>query len=153
MPGLFRAAATCSTGDAVALDDYELGREYVLAPMVKMYIRAIEEQTLTRALDGRVLPGVKLVKKRADRVWKDGALVPFSEKFGALAMTAPAMKSPAQMEKIGDAAKTLVAEWAFVPDNGFTVALDTDRRQAEKTSTAAEVFSHFTKGGHERPDQ
>ena len=83
---------------------------------------------------------VKLVNKKADRVWKAEAPEIFKSRFGADAMTVPELKTPAQMERIGDAAKKMVHEYAYTPQSGYTVAGIDDKRPGVTIQSVTEVF-------------
>jgi hypothetical protein len=138
--GLFKAAAMANPKDITNLSDTALGRDYALRDAVKMYLKAQDDEMYRRLSGGKVIAEAKLVHKKADRVFKDGAADKLQIVFGDEVFTAPELKSPAQIEKLGPAAKKLVAELAFTPDTGLTVAPAGDRRQAVKMQTTAEAF-------------
>ena len=140
LTGLFRAAATIDPATVVELSNDSLGSDRTLWAAVKLYGAALEAETLRRLQLGYPVKGNKLVAKKADRVWKPQAQVLFVSRFGRAAQTEPELKSPAQMEKISPEAKVLVKEWAFTPQTGLTVALDSDPRQAVKVQTMREAF-------------
>lgn len=141
MKGLFGAVCQANPKTVVQLSDQSLGRDFQYKEAVKFYLKAMEDETYRRLNLGRMEDcGVKLVQKRADRVWKDGAKERFAAAFGAKAYTEPVLKTPAQMERVDIAAPDLVKEWAFTPKTGLTVALDSDRRVGVKVQTAAEAF-------------
>ena len=54
----------------------------------------------------------------------------------------PTFKSPPDIEKISQAAKELVKEWAYKPDTGMTIAPESDRRPAVKVAKPAELFAN-----------
>lgn len=141
LQGLFGAAAQCDPKLVLNVTDERLGREYQYLQGVKFYIKALEEETLRRLNMGDAIPGTKLVQKKANRVFKIGAEPVFKNAFGAKAYTQPEMKSPAEMERVSPEAKQLVREWAYTPESGLTVALDSDKRPAVKVQTTAEVFA------------
>lgn len=140
MTSLFGAACTSNPKNVVNLSDDSLGRSYQYAQAVKFYLKAMEEETYRRLNLGQTVPGTKLVPKKANRVWKAGADTLFKQHFGSEATTDPEIKSPAEMEKLGGKAKALVHEWAYTPQTGLTVALDTDKRPGVKILTTQEVF-------------
>lgn len=139
MTSLFGAAMTADPKIVVNLSAESLGRSYQYTQAVKFYLKAMEEETFRRLNAGGLIPGVKLVPKKANRVFKDGAIEAFKI-LGADVWTVPELKSPAVMEKIGAVAKKLVHEWAFTPSAGLTVALSTDKRPAVKVQTTGEAF-------------
>ena len=144
MVSLFGAAATADHKVVINLDDTSLGRSYQYTAAVKSYLKALEEETLRRLMAGKTVPGTKLVNKKANRIFKDGAEVVFTTHFEADAFTKPTLKSPAQLEELGPTAKKLVSEWAYTPVSGLTVALESDKRVAQKVEPGSAVFNQVT---------
>jgi len=140
MTSLFGAACTADPQVVVNLSDASLGRSYQYVQAVKFYLKAMEDETFRRLNGGGEVPGTKLVMKKANRVWKEG----FNDVFAGIkeAWTVPEFKSPAEMEKIGAEAKALVRQWAYTPQTGYTVALETDKRAGVKVQPAQEAFAH-----------
>lgn len=138
--GLFKAAANINPKDIVNLSDEAAARDYRLREAVKFYMKAQEQDMFRRLNGGRQIEGVKLVNKKADRVLKAGAKEVFEAKFGEDIYETKQMKSPAQLEKLGSAAKELVHEWSYMPLTGYTVALAEDKRQAVRVQSTQEVF-------------
>lgn len=66
------------------------------------WIKAIEEHALELATNGTPIPGYKLVDKRRMRVWKDFTEEVLADRFGDNAYEPRKLKSPSQMEKVGD---------------------------------------------------
>ncbi len=100
-----------------------------LVPMVKIvqaigaYSSAIDAQIQTRAIgNGELIPGVVVKDAVVHRRWsdKDAAEQLAQEQFGDQAFNRE-MKSPAQMEKLGDAGKSFVAVASFKPEAGKKV--------------------------------
>jgi hypothetical protein len=141
LTSLFRAAATANPKEIVNLSDESLGRSYQYVQAAKFYLKAMEDETFNRLNRGREVDGVKLVHKKANRVWKDKAAVLFKEQFGDDAFTKPELLSPAAMAEISPAAKALVTEWAYTPESGLTVALETDKRLGVKVKATADTFA------------
>jgi len=52
-------------------EDVELGEKMKLVPSLKLFIKAVEEETLKTFQQDRQVPGFKLVRGRGRRVWKD----------------------------------------------------------------------------------
>ena len=142
MTSLFKAAATFNPKEVIMLTTLELGRSYQYRQAVQQYIKALDEEVYRRLFKGDTSADefVKLVPKKADRVFKVGAEAVFKAKFGDDAITEPKLKSPAQMEKIDVSAKKLVNEWAYTPLTGLTVALASDARPAVKVETTVQAF-------------
>lgn len=144
---LFGAAMKADPREIVNLSDEEFGRNYQYLDAVKQYIAAAEKEAYRRLYTlGKTIGEIKLVHKRANRVWNGEAEVVFKARFADQAYTPATLKSPAEMEKLGPEAKKLVKEWAFTPQSGLTVALLSDKRVAVKVSTAAETFSSYRDG-------
>jgi len=140
MVSLFGAASTADPKLVIQLSDESLGRSYKFLPAVKHYLKALEEETFRRLNVGGLVPGIKLVLKKANRVFKTGADEVFKKTYPDLAFTTPELKSPAEMEKIGPEAKRLVHEWAYTPQTGLTVAPETDKRVAVKVESTVQIF-------------
>jgi hypothetical protein len=140
MASLFGAACTANPKALIPLTDATLGRSYQYREAVKFYLKAMEDETFRRLNLGGVVPGCKLVPKKANRVFKPEAPALAKEKFGEEAMTKPELKSPSEIEKIGAAAKEFVREYAYTPQSGLTVAVDTDKRVAVKVETTQQAF-------------
>lgn len=145
LTSLFKAAATADAKAIVNMTDDALGRSYQYTAAVKHYLKAMEDEAYKRLNMGKVVPGTKLVAKRANRVWTEEAPALAEAKFGANAMTVPELKSPAELEKLGAAAKAFVKEYAFMPQTGLTVALDDDKRPAVKVEPGRDVFQDAVK--------
>jgi hypothetical protein len=142
LSSIFHALAVADPKAVINRTDVQAAQEYPLLAVAKMYIKAAEADVLTRLMEGKLKDNgvVKLVNKKADRVWKPEALELFKSRFGEKAMTAPELKSPAQMEKVDVAAKKLVHEYAFTPQSGYTVAPIDDKRPAVAALSATEAF-------------
>lgn len=141
--GMFGAAAKADASQALHLNPERLAAEYAEIETVKMYIKAIEDEVYRRNMAGHTVPGTKLIKKRAFRVFKDGATELFKLRFGEEAFTKPELKSPADMEKVSPDAKKLTQEWAYTPDNGLTVAVESHKSAAIKVETIQQRFAQF----------
>lgn len=141
LTGLFRAAALANPKEAVEVTNDMLGLAYQHVPAVKSYLKALEEETYRRLNLGQGVQGTKLVHKKANRVYKDGAAKVFVDKFGEEALTAPELKSPSAIEALGADAKALVKEWAYTPESGLTVALESDKKPAVIVKSVSETFA------------
>lgn len=140
MTALFGAACTADHRALINISDATLGRNYQYVQAVKKYLAALEAEVFKRLNRGKEVPGVKLVDKKANRVWKDGAGARLQAEFGDAAFTAPDLKSPAEIEKLGAKAKKIVTELAYTPKTGLTVALDSDQRVGIKVQNSQEAF-------------
>ncbi len=138
--GLFKAASEINPKIIVNLNDEAAARDYRLREAVKFYLKTQEEDMFRRLTRGRTVPGVKLVHKKADRVLKTGAEAALHAVLGDEIYAPSTLKSPAQIDKLGSAAKELVNEWAYMPMTGYTVALEEDKRLGVKVQTTEEAF-------------
>lgn len=101
------------------------------------WIKGIEEHALLRLLKGEELDGLKLVRKRTNRTWKDEAK--FVKKFGKRKTTVAKVMTPAQAEKIFG--KSEVAFYATQEEGQPTLALESDKRKAIRPP-ALEMFEN-----------
>ena len=124
------------------LDDAELLMLWPTLDTVKMHLKALGDEVLRRLIEGKLKENgkIKLVQKKANRVWKAEAPALFASRFGDKAMNPAYLKSPAEMEKIDLTAKKLVHEYAYTPQSGYTVAAVDDKRPAVVLQTATEAF-------------
>lgn len=140
MEALFGAAMTADPKEIINWSPAKLGRQYQYMQAVKMYVKALESEAYRVLMTGEAVPGTKLVNKKANRVYKPEAPAIFTARFGNEAYTKPEMKSPAAMEELGSEAKMLVKRWAYTPQSGYTVALESDKRLGVKPQTTTEAF-------------
>jgi len=140
LTGLARAAALANPKEVPHLTDERLAKDYQYREAIKFYLKAQEDETLRRAMKGATLPGIKLVTKKAFRVYTPQGQKLAPALFGDDAYEDRKLKSPPELEKLGPEAKDFVKEHAYKPDTGLTIALDTDPRQSVKVSTATETF-------------
>jgi hypothetical protein len=138
---LFGAAMQADPKEIINLSMASIGRSYDMIDGVKFYIKALEAEMMRRLGTGDTSEFAKLVNKKADRVWKDGAKEAFLLKFSEGIYTERKMRSPAQMEELGQEAKSLVKTWAYTPQTGLTVARYDDRRSAIKITKPSEQFA------------
>ena len=140
LTSLFEAACKANPKHTVNLNNESLGRSYQYVKAVKFYLKALEEEAFRRVNMGQAVSGTKLVRKKANRVFttEGAALVP--ETFGDEAYTEPELKSPAAIEKLSPEGAKFVKEYAYTPDTGLTLALETDPGIAVPVKTTAETF-------------
>ncbi len=108
--------------------------------LIDAWLRSCEEAALAELQNGRTIPGFKLVKKRANRVWPTDVPkkladmlndhLPKGKMFRSTdrLMQDPKLKSPAQLEEIID--RDVIDQVAIRPDNGVTLARESDKRRA-----------------------
>ncbi len=140
MSSLFGAAMTHNPKQVVEFTNASVGRSYQYMQAVEFYLKAIKDEAYRRLNLGQVVPGCKLVPKKANRVYKSEAPALAKEKFGAGAYIPAELKSPSELEKLGAVAKEFVREYAYTPQTGLTVARDDDKRVAVKVETTQEAF-------------
>lgn len=146
-PAMTQAMAAFSggaTADLTTLPADTLGRDYALIPMVKMRLKAIENEVYRRRMAGEDVPNSKIVRMITDRVWKPEAEDALRTRFGNMAYTSPKLLSPAMMEKLPEG-KLVVAEWAYKPEGGYTVALVDDKRKEVALPSPEEKYGDPTK--------
>lgn len=129
--------------DTAHLSDEEVGALLGKLDAIEALKPVLEAEALRRARQGDKIPGRKLVRKGSNRIFKISMAQPDPDdadetievkfedaalkEFGADAYDDPKFRSPAQMAKI-EGGKTFVSKWAFKPDNGLTLAKDSDKR-------------------------
>ena len=119
-----------------AMEDWELGLAATETNIVKGLAKVFDEEIFSRLRAGKQVSGWKMVAKKADRVFKDDA--PLDETFGDAAYEKK-RKTPPAIEKLPEG-KKFVAQWAYKPDTGMTVAPDTDARSGQAVRNRDEVF-------------
>ncbi len=104
------------------------------APILGSWLKAVEQYAFIVAEEGQKIEGYKLVKKRANRIWKyeEPELIKAlkncnQQKIDKNWFTEPKLKSPAQLEKI--VSKELIGNLVETPDNGNTLVSVLDKRQ------------------------
>lgn len=133
--------------DATHLSDEELGEILNKLSAIKAVQDTFESEALRRARQGSKIPGRKLVRMKANRTFKDTMPQPdpedadetvevsvedaINETFGLDGYAEPKLKSPAQIAKL-DGGTQFVAQWAYSPDKGLTLAATSDKRAEVK---------------------
>lgn len=143
LTGIFGAAAKADPDALPNFSNQRLGLEYQMREAVKFYMTALEAEAYRRLMTGTDVAGIKLVQKKSNRVFKAEAPGLAAERFGDAVFSKPELMSPAEMEKVSPEAKKFVAEYAFHPNTGLTVALESDRKQGVKVEKVVDVFAHM----------
>jgi hypothetical protein len=143
LTGIFGAAAKADPKLLPNFGSKRLGLEYQQREAVKFYLKAMEDEVYRRNMLGNTVPGTKLVLKKANRIFKGGAEEVFKARFAEKAYSKPELLTPAAMDKISPEAKKLVDQWAYMPQNGLTVALETDSKPAVRVEKAVDLFAKF----------
>ena len=141
MTSLFGAVAKADARQIVNLTTQEIDHGWPLLAQAKQYIKAYEGEAFRRLSAGATdFEQIKLVRKKADRVWKPEAQALFPTRFGDEAYEERSLKSPAQMEAISSIAAEFVKEYAYTPDTGLTVALASAKKAAVKVKSLGEMY-------------
>lgn len=153
LSSLVRAAASYDPKEVIGLTAKNLGASYKLAEAVKFYLKALEDETYRRLMIAEEVPGTKLVNKKAHRVFNTTVPMQVEGKevevpiiqaikatFGDEGLTAPEVKSPAELDKLGAKGKAFTKAHAYMPVTGLTVALEGDKRTGIKVQSAQERF-------------
>lgn len=137
-----------------AHDPAEIARLMKIIPRWDEFVRGVEGVAMRLAERGEKLPGFKLVRKRANRRWRDEKLVvqQLQKRVGGLEVddlfSMPELKSPAKVEKVLTARKVkkkdreaIMKELAEKPDGGLTLADEDDARPAVGVTPAVDLLS------------
>lgn len=112
---------------------------YPEAMQLKMLIAAAKKAEYTALMNGEPGTGGKLVMAKVDRVFKPAAEAKLAETYGTGAYTAPKLLSPAAVEAL-PGGKAIVAEFAYKPEAGYSVAPLGDPRSAVTPKKPSELF-------------
>ena len=116
--------------------DEQLAAFIRLERLSRVILKVAGKQAHGKLSTGHELPGLKLVNGKTSRVFKKGAEEAAIETFGEdKVYSKPSFLSPAQLEAL-PGGKTFTAEWAFKPEGGTVVTLDSDPRRAIRRSVA-----------------
>lgn len=113
--------------DPSFLSSEELGELLEKKSAILKCFESLEGEAFARAVQGDKVPGFKLVKKRANRIFKEGAEAAAIKLFGDEVYNKPTFKTPPNIEKL-NGGKNFVKKWAYSPDTGLTLAPLSDKR-------------------------
>lgn len=120
--------------------DPEKLSEYMnLIPKIETWIKAVQSFAFEEAKAGRVIPGYKLVEKRATRKWKDESTLEKSlvGYVNEMSMYETKFKSPAQMEKLlPKEQRHIIEELTLKESSGYNLV--PEEKQIAKSSTSLE---------------
>lgn len=136
--------------DPEAYSPEELAGKLAQLPLLKEFIKAVEDFAHAEATHGRCPPGYKLVAKRAIRKWKDNTdeLVETCELLGLDAYDEPKLKSPAQLEKqIDRKDRKLLNPFVHKSSSGTILVHQDDEREAVVADAATEFAANATEQG------
>lgn len=118
-------------GDPEELTEEELGILLTKGEAIKKYFDRLQTVAFHRAMQGKKIPGRKLVRKISRRQWVDGAEEALMCAYGDAIMDPPKLRSPAQVEKALEdipGSKDFVGKYVTKPDTGLTLAAESDKR-------------------------
>lgn len=136
---IFGAVINTDPKEIVKWSDAEADRNYPYLAVAKMFIKSAEADMLARLMRNTEMTNAYLCNKKSNRIWKPEAEKVLINTFGSEAYTKRELKTPAQLEKLPGAAKT-VNEYAYKPDVGLTVAPKGDKRAKVTLKTVRETF-------------
>lgn len=111
------------------------------ADLIENYLKEVREYAFNLLNRGGTVEGYKLVKGgKTHRKWKDENLATsmLELEFGENDIYQTSLKSPAQIEKLGDSAKKVVELYAFRPESKLVLARDTDVRERQNQKALAD---------------
>lgn len=123
----------------VPANNEELAQLLYYAPVIDAWLRAAEAAAQRKLELGEYMPGLKLVRKRANRRWEnEAAVIEALETLGLPEdkyLEPRELKSPAKIEKLKELGKPkfreeFVRDRAVKPEGGLTVAFANDPRPA-----------------------
>lgn len=108
----------------------ELGEILTGLEKVDIWAKAVRDYAEKQLIEGKRVPGYKMVWKRAQRQWHDIEKVEKAAKakFGKAAFSKPELLSPAQMEK-ATKDKEWVSKFTTEVSAGFTMVPEGDKRE------------------------
>ncbi|MCP4538514.1 MAG: DUF2800 domain-containing protein [Chloroflexi bacterium] len=137
-----QAAAQNDFADVEDLDLIHLSKALIEVPILKEWIKAVEERAFHEARHGRTPPGYKLVQKKAQRKWKNEADAKKALRRANLKVAdieAKSLKSPPQIEKL--TGKKKFADFVSLvvsKSSGLTLVSAADKRPAQKVGAVAD---------------
>lgn len=138
--------ATKEFGVGIEYDAGELSEALAKVPMIKQWIKSIDEFAYSEAQAGRIPPGFKIVEKRGTRKFRDDQQAIVGLKQAGLTdeqiFEPKELKSVPGIEKIyGKKNMKELEELIVVESSGTVLAPLSDRRPAVSKATAAEEFA------------
>lgn len=133
------------------LDQEELVYALGNIGLIQSWIKALNEYCFSLLIEGKKLPGYKLVRKTGNRMWFDDTIVDEIAKELYIPnkyFYERKPLSPAGVEKLifegvpKKELKELVNKYCYIPKAGYTMAQENDRRPAVNLPTATEDFEN-----------
>lgn len=112
----------------------DLSKILQFSSVIEGWLKSVEGYALELLQHNEDVPGFKLVKKRANRAWKSEqeAVDTLSLYLSEAQLWERKLLSPAKVDKLLKKDKKVVADLTIIPDNGNTIALVHDPREAVK---------------------
>ena len=140
-----QAASTADPEDAKVMTNEELSDEYAKIKVVRIYLKALQDEAHKRAKVGQKIESGKMVQGRFKRVFPSAAQKKLKAQFGKKAYMDKVLRSPAQVEKLAEG-KIFVAKWGHkIPGSMNFVAIDESGKAIEITPPS-ETFKGIKKG-------
>lgn len=134
------------------LTDEKIAFIFDVRKRIEDFLSEVEKEALTRAMNGRSIPGYKVVQSEGNRVIKDQAefLKVFSGIIPGKDLYEPMkLKSPAQLEKI--IGKTQIAPFTMRPPRGPVLVPLDDKRPEYRTGSDFETIEVEAEAIEEKP--
>jgi hypothetical protein len=142
----YEAISGVTGGIIAGVDNATLAQKARWIPLFDQWAREIKGEMFSRMMNGQEMPGHKLVQTKKHRQWiesNDNVAKALANFIDADALyIPPELKSPAQVEKLGDSkearksVKKLVGGLAAAPPGDVVVALANDTRDEVDPTTA-----------------
>lgn len=143
--------ASCEFDPALPYEPGDLSEALEKLPMIKQWVKSVDEFAYSEAMKGNIPPGWKIVEKRATRKWRDD-LKTIAE-LEAAGLKEDAIFEPRSLRSVANIEKAYgkknmheLEELIVAESSGTTLAPLKDRRPAVAKATASE---EFTAGGEE----
>jgi hypothetical protein len=126
------------------LSPEEIARVLAAAPAIQRWLNDVRDYAQGQALAGDTVPGFKVVAGRSNRAWLDATRASMALEaagFEPEVLWRRSFLSPADAERLGPAAKAIVAAHTHKPEGAPQLVPDSDNRPPVNTAKAADDFS------------
>lgn len=112
--------------------------------LARKFMTELDKVAYARAIAGTEFQHSKLVEKKTNRVWREGAEKALATALGDAAFKERELRSPAEIEKLSTRGKNMAQEWGYKPKaEGLSLVTLSDPRPAAKPPANASVFAAF----------
>ena len=125
------------------MSDEELAAWLDKVKAVRHFLKALDDEGYHRLSQGNRLPGYKLVRRRSNRTWADGAEDALKEVLGDAAYKR-ILLSPAEADK-NRLTKEVAKKFAYKPENGLTMAPASDSNEGVEVKPPQDAFAQFAR--------